>query len=178
MSAKPQILHQEIIASSRLFKIEALHLKFANGQERHFERLARTQHEAVMIAPMLDHDTVLLTREYGAGIEDYNLGLPKGLVETYEDILTAANRELMEEVGYGSNKLSFVKTFTLSPGYMDRSMHLVLAQELYPKKLEGDEPEEIEVIPWRLSEIDLLLQREDFHEARSIAALFLIRELL
>ena len=53
-------------------------------------------------------------------------------------------------------------------------MHIVLAKDLYPKKLEGDEPEAIEVIPWKISNIDALLRHPEFHEARSIAALLLL----
>jgi ADP-ribose diphosphatase len=49
----------------------------------------------------------------------------------------------------------------------------VLARDLYPKSLPGDEPEPIEVVPWRLDAIDELLAREDFNEARSVAALFI-----
>lgn len=178
MPDKPEILTANIIASSRLFAIEALHLQFANGQQRHYERLAASKHDAVMIVPLLDDETILLVREYAAGIEDYHLGFPKGIVEQGEDMLAAANRELMEEVGYGAHHLTLIKKLSLSPGYMDRPMGLVLARDLYVQKLVGDEPEEIEVIPWRLDDVDKLLARQDFHEARSIAALFMIRELI
>jgi ADP-ribose diphosphatase len=54
----------------------------------------------------------------------------------------------------------------------------VLAEDLYPDRLEGDEPEEIEVVPWPLADIASLLQMEDCTEARSIAALYMVRERL
>ena len=47
-----------------------------------------------------------------------------------------------------------------------------------PEKLEGDEPEELEVVPWRLDQLHELVQREDVTEGRSIAALFLARAAL
>ncbi len=177
MKKKPEILESKIIASTRIFQVEEVHLRYANGQERHYERLKGSKEAAVMIAPMLDDDTILLIREYGVGIEDYSLAFPKGIVDPGEDILDAANRELMEETGYGARKLSLLKTMTNSPGYSTRPMYLVLAQDLYEKKLPGDEPEEIEVVPWSLSQSSALLARDDFHEARSIAALFLLRDL-
>ena len=43
---------------------------------------------------------------------------------------------------------------------------------------EGDEPEELEVIPWKLSELHALLGHEEVSEGRSIAALFIAREYL
>lgn len=176
MVKPPKILAIKELAKSALFCIEQLHLRFSNGVERYFERLKPREHQAVMIVPLLDENTVLLVREYGAGINDYFLGFPKGFVEEGETIYTAANRELMEEVGYGAAEFVDLAAMTLSPAYLGHKMHVLLARQLYPQQLTGDEPEPIEVIPWHLDQIDELLARKDFHEARSIAALFLVKE--
>ena len=39
MRQKPTVLAREIVASSRLFRVEELQLRFANGVERTYERL-------------------------------------------------------------------------------------------------------------------------------------------
>jgi ADP-ribose diphosphatase len=57
-------------------------------------------------------------------------------------------------------------------------MIIVLATNLYEQKYPGDEPEEIEVVPWKLDQLPSLLKRADFHEARSIAAMYMVREVL
>jgi ADP-ribose diphosphatase len=85
---------------------------------------------------------------------------------------------LKEEVGYGSRRLRLVGKLSLAPTYMSHQMHVVLAQDLYPERLPGDEPEELEVVPWQLDDLARLVQRSDVTEGRSIAALFLVRELL
>lgn len=175
---KPKILSTEILASTNIFQIEGVHLKFSNGEERKFERLCGHIHDSVMIVPVLDNDTVLLAKEYGVGLDDYYLGFPKGTVLANEDILLAANRELMEEMGYGARKLQLLKSLSSAPAYTTRSMKLVLAMDLYERRLPGDEPEAIEVIPFKLSELDQLMARSDFHEARSIAALYMVRDFL
>jgi ADP-ribose diphosphatase len=54
----------------------------------------------------------------------------------------------------------------------------VLARDLYPDPLPGDEPEPIEVVPWSLDRVDELLGRDDFTEARSIVALYRVRDRL
>ncbi len=89
-----------------------------------------------------------------------------------------ANRELKEEVGYGARRLTPLHELVLSPSYMTNRAHVVLAQELSPERLPGDEPEELEVVPWRLSELHTLLGRADVSDGRSIAALFMAREYL
>lgn len=175
---KPEILSAHIAAETRLFRVEALHLRFANGVERHYERLRSGGRPAVMIIPLLNDHTVLLTREYAAGVERYELALPKGLSEEGETPEQAANRELMEEAGYGARKLTRLKTLTLAPGYLNHRMELVLAEDLFEQRLQGDEPEEIEVLPWSLHELDALFARDDVSEARTIAALLLVRDQL
>ncbi len=174
----PQIHNREVVASSNLFRVEQVDLEFANGEKRQFERMAGSGRGAVMIVPFLDERTFLIIREYAAGTHSYQLGFPKGLIDPGETPLEAANRELMEEAGYGARKLDDIHTVSMAPTFFNAQMNIVLARDLYEKRLPGDEPEPLEVIPWSIDNIDALLAREDFVEARGIAALFLAQKWL
>ncbi|AOE49030.1 ADP compounds hydrolase NudE [Kangiella sediminilitoris] len=179
MSKKlPRIKNQKIIAETRIFAVEELELEFSNGVYRIYERLKAGKYGAVLIIPMLDDNTLLLIKEYAAGVERYELAFPKGLVDPGEIALDAANRELQEEVGYAARELTQMKRITLAPGYLSHKMDVVLARDLYPSKLEGDEPEPIEVVEWKVDELDALLELDEFSEARSIAALHLLQHAL
>ncbi|GAB2721464.1 ADP compounds hydrolase NudE [Halomonas garicola] len=175
---KPQILSCTPVAQSRLFRVEALDLRFSNGEERQFERLGGKGSGAVMIVAMPDPESVLLIREYAAGFEDYVLTLPKGLIDPGEDAVTAANRELMEECGVGARQIEPLCELSLAPNYMRHRMNVLLATDLYDKRLPGDEPEPLVVESQPLDDIDALLARDDFHEARAIAALYIARDRL
>lgn len=175
MPTLPKILKCQQVAKSLLFRVEQLELEFSNGVRRTYERLAGGKTAAVIIVPMLDDDTVLLIREYGVGAEAYELGLPKGKVDAGESHIEAANRELKEEVGYGAKHLELMKCLSQSPNYMQHKTQIVLAKELYEERLEGDEPEPLEVVPAKLSEIERWIAREDLTEARTIAALLLAK---
>ncbi len=175
---KPSVIHSELIASTRIFRVEQRDLQFSNGIKVSYERLVGSDNGAVLIVPMLDDNTVLLIREYAAGVHRYELALPKGKIEPNEPLLEAANREIMEEVGYGSKDLSHLTSLTVAPGYLSHETHIVLAENLYEQKCDGDEPEEMEVVPWQLDRIPELLTHEECTEARSIAALFMVRELM
>ncbi len=172
----PEVLRTEVCAQSRLFTVESIDLRFSNGVETQWERLKGSSRGAVLAVPMLDDDTVLLIREYAAGVERYELALPKGKIDPGETMIEAANREMMEEVGYGARRLTHLDSLTIAPGYLSHTTHIIIGEELYEQRLEGDEPEEVEVVPWKLSNLGELLAHPEMTEARSIAALFMVRE--
>jgi ADP-ribose diphosphatase len=178
MTKKPEVLHRSIVAQSRLFRVESFELRFSNGVERTYERLMPRGSGAVLLVALLDDDTIALIREYGGGVEDYTLTLPKGAIDMGESLRDAANRELQEEIGYGARELIFLKNLTLSPSYMSGGISLVLARDLYPSKLEGDEPEPLELVPWKLSNLPELYARDDFAEGRAVAAIALVQAFL
>ncbi len=178
MSKLPIIHATRLLGEGNRFAVEQLDLEFSNGVRRTYERMHSSGSGAVVVVPLLDDNTVLLIREYAAGLHAYELGLAKGRLERGEDPLLGADRELKEEVGYGARRLDLVGKLSLAPTYMKNQTHVVLARDLYPERLPGDEPEELEVVPWKLDDLATLVQRADVTEGRSIAAVFMVRELL
>lgn len=179
MSQKPKVTSRRRLFKTRIFEVEELHLHYANGSERVFERLRpRPDPQSVIVFPLLDEDTFLLVREYGAGLERHHLALPRGAIDEGEDILACANRELMEEAGYGAGSLTHVRRLALSPNYMGTVTEVVLARDLYEKRLPGDEPEPLEVVPWPLRDMGRLSVQEDCWGALTLSTLFIVREYL
>ena len=117
-----------------------------------------------------------MIREYAAGFHELQLTLVKGAAEPGESLEEAANREMKEEVGFGARELTFIRKLNLAPGHMGFTINVFLAQGLYPESLPGDEPEPPEVVRWPLARLDELIGRDDFREARAIAALCLARQ--
>lgn len=177
MPTKPQILKVNTVAQSQLFKVEAVDLEFSNGVKRTYERLANRGRGAVMIVAINKKDELILIREYAVGIEDYVLTLPKGLIDPGENALQAADRELKEEAGFGAHQLSVLREMSSAPNYMGHKLTAILANDLYPCSLEGDEPEPMEIVFWPLSKLDQLIDSSDVHEGRVIAALCLLQRL-
>lgn len=165
-------------AAGKMLRVEQVDLEFSNGERRTYHRMKPSGLGAVIIVPMLDDETVLLAREYAAGLHHYEIGLPKGRLEEGETILEAAQREMKEEIGYGARHLIELTRLSLAPGYMTHVTYIVLARDLYPEKLDGDEPEELEVVPWPLADLRTLTARDDCTEGRTIAALYIARDFL
>ncbi len=174
----PKITARQLVTKSRFFNIEQIALTFSNGEEREYERMAGSGRGAVMVVPMIDKNTMLLVSEYCAGTHSYELGFPKGLIDSGESPEEAANRELKEEVGYGAKVLIPIREVILAPAFFNAKMTIFLAQNLYEEKLVGDEPEPLDLEKWLLEDYQDLLSEPTFNEARSIAALMLVKDYL
>jgi ADP-ribose diphosphatase len=174
---KPKILNVQDVAQSKLFSIQSVDLEFSNGEKRVYERMRPAKREAVLIIPIID-DHLILIREYAVGIENYELGFPKGAIDPGEIALEAAQRELKEEIGYGANRIIQLAKLTMSPSYFSSKMNILVAQDLYSEKLEGDEPEPLQQVKWPIARMMELLEHPDFNEARNISALFYLERYL
>jgi ADP-ribose diphosphatase len=175
---KPTILATTIVSRTRLFAIEEVHLRFANGVETCYERLLGNPHGGVLLVALNAQGEVLLVREYAVGLHRYELGLPKGGMEADETPLQAGLRELREETGFAARQLDLLGELTLSPGYSSQRTYVVLARDLYAAPLPGDEPEPLEVVPWALARLGELIALPECSEARTLAEMFIAREFL
>lgn len=177
MKKLPEILAIRTIAKTRIFEVQAVDLRFSNGEERTYERLTPQKRSSVMVLPILG-DQLVLIKEYSVGPERYELTFPKGIVDAGEEPIESANRELQEEIGFAARDIRPLRPLYSGPSHMYGIMHTFVAQDLYPSHLVGDEPEPLEMVYYPLAEMDKLLADPHFAEARNLSALFLLREFL
>lgn len=177
MPKKPQILDVTTVARSRLFHIEQVDLRFANGNEACFERLQSHGRGAVLVIPV-DGDDLVLIREYAVGTERYELGFPKGSIDNDEQPAETALRELREEIGMGANDIQLIRRIVMSPAYFNHVTYIVSARGLYADPLPGDEPEPLTVQRWPMERMWELLDHAEFGDGRNQLALYLFADTL
>lgn len=170
-NSKPNILSVKTVSNSRLFKTEEVNIEFASGERVTFERLCGSG--AVMVIAVHENH-VYLVREYAVGVDRYLLGFVKGRLEHGESPQQGANREIQEEIGFAAGKLDYLRKVAVAPGYTNFHTHIVIASDLYPSHLEGDEPEKLEIIKVPLNKLDSLFGRDDFIESRSLLGVYLL----
>lgn len=173
----PEILSIKTIAKSRIFSVQSVDLRFSNGELRTYERLTPQRRSSVMVLPIHEGNLIFI-KEYAMGSERYEMSFPKGIVDQGEQPIESANRELQEEIGFGAKSLVPLRSLYSSPSHMYELMHLFVATDLYPSKLEGDEPEPLEIVRYPLDKMDELLADPAFAESRNLSALFLLRDYL
>tara|TARA_B100001769_G_C22001879_1_gene538405 strand:- start:135 stop:662 length:528 start_codon:yes stop_codon:yes gene_type:complete len=172
----PIIKNKTLISLTKLFKVSKLDIEFPKNINREYEVISGTGSGAVMIIPV-SKKSMFFIMEYAAAIDSYALTFPKGKIDQGEQILDAANRELQEEIGYKSSNLKHIYTIDLAPGYINHQTHIVLAKDLSPSELNGDEPEELEVIEMPLNRIKENLLKYNNIDSRVLASLYIYNNL-
>lgn len=169
-------LSEKIIFQTKLFTIKDTVLQLDNGKEVTYQIMEKA--DTALIVPIDENGNLILVKEFYNAINEYQLGLPKGRIELGLNELETANKELQEEVSYKAEKLDNLGTLTMSPGYLTQKTHVFLAGDLHESKLEGDEPESLEIIKYPFNEFEKLVDQGKLTESRMIAALFLARRFI
>jgi ADP-ribose pyrophosphatase len=69
--------------------------------------------------------------------------LPAGRIDDGETALTAAKRELLEETGYSAQQWKRIMHFYVSPGFLDETMTIYMAQGLREGEAQPEPDEKI-----------------------------------
>ena len=112
---------------------------------------------------------VLLEWQYRHAAEDYLWELPAGRVDEGEEEIAAAKRELIEETGFTAERWQRAFKYFASPGFMDETMAVYLAQSLRRGKAQPEEDESITVRLFSLSDAVQKITRGTIRDGKTIA---------
>lgn len=126
---------------------------------------------AVVIVPIDSKGRILLIKQWRRAVDEIIIELPAGTLEEGEDPLASASRELQEETGFFSRKITPLGGFFSAPGYSNEYLHLFLAEDLHESQLEPDEDEGIDLFPVSVSEAKEMIGSGVIQDAKTVAGI-------
>lgn len=128
---------------------------------------------AVAVVPVLENGDVVLVRQYRYPVEEVTLEIPAGKFEkgSKERPLDCAKRELKEETGYTSKKISHLIDYWPTCAFANEVIRMYVAEDLTPGELSPDEDEFIEKVELPLSEALALIEAGRIKDSKTLIAL-------
>jgi len=116
--------------------------------------------------------SVLLERQYRHAAQDFLWELPAGRIDHGETALAAARCELLEETGYTARRWKRALVFYSSPGFLDETMTVYLAQGLRAGRAQPEADELISARFFPLAAAVRMATRGTIRDGKTLAALF------
>ena len=126
---------------------------------------------AVAIVAVDAEERVWLVRQLREPARKKLVELPAGTREAGEEPLATAKRELREECGLTGGEWRELTAFWTTPGFCREYMHVYLAEGVEPGEAEPDDDEDVEIVRWRVDELESRLA--EVEDAKTLAGLLL-----
>jgi ADP-ribose pyrophosphatase len=166
-----EIVARRQVYAGKIVDIEIQTLRLADGRPAQNEVVL---HRPCVAMVAVDRDNrLVLVRQYRSPAGAELLEIPAGSIDDGEQIETAVQRELQEEIGAKAGRLQRLGGFYVAPGYCTEYIHVYLCEDLRDSRLPADEDEVIEVERLSLSEALERVATGAIQDAKSVTGLLL-----
>lgn len=164
-------IQSEQIFSGRMIDLFVDQVELPNGEYSTREIIRHPG--AVAVIAITDDHKLVMVEQYRKPLERSILEIPAGKLDPGEDPADTAIRELEEETGYTTDKLTFITSFYTSPGFADEILYLYLAEQLKVAKngRETDDDEFVEVFEYGLDELVNFEATQRIHDIKTSYAI-------
>jgi ADP-ribose diphosphatase len=157
----------------KCFSIEQEHHQLPDGRNIEFTTVKHPG--AVIIVPINHSGDLVLVHQYRPAIKQWILEFPAGTLESKEDILNCAKRELAEEVNPKAESWQSLGELLPVPGFCDEVQYLFLAQGLSETAGELDDDEVIEVVTLSIAEFEQKVLNNEIQDGKTLATYLKIK---
>jgi len=166
-----KVTKSENIFSGIVFDVKVDTIKYDSGND---ERREIIHHNGgAVILPITNDGKLILLKQFRYPLQEVMIEAPAGKLEIGEDPLVCATRELTEETGYTSAKITPLGKISTTPGFCDEILYLYLAQDLTAGEHNREEGEYgMEMFEYTLSEADELIKSGELIDSKTIAAIY------
>ena len=167
---KWNIIQDKKVWETPIFSLHQIELLPDKKKEPvHFYRLSAP--EWINVIALTPKNEILLVEQYRVGVDETTLEIPGGMADAHEETLKAAQRELLEETGYGSDQWIKLGETSSNPAIQTNFTHLYLAKDcrkIQEPENDGNEDIQTHIIP--LNRFLELVKNGTIHHAIVLAA--------
>ncbi len=176
MDLREETIESREAFSGRLVKLRVDTVRLPNGRQTTREIVVHRG--AVAAVPLIDSGRVVMVRQFRQAAGEVLLEIPAGTLDPNEDSYACVARELEEEIGYHSGRLTLMFRSYLAPGYSSEMLHTFLAEDLVKVGQHAEEDEFLEVVELPLDEAAAKIISGEIKDAKSICGILMAQRFL
>ena len=174
-----KLLKRNRLYEGKVFNVIVDDVEYPSGNKS-IREVAEHPGGAVALAVFPD-ERIILIRQHRYPFGQFVWELPAGKLESNEDPLRCAQRELGEETGYHASDWRKLTTIYTTPGFCNELLHIYLASGLsqlpHGRKLEqGEETMTVHILP--ISEAIAMIERQEVIDGKTICGILLGERIL
>jgi len=165
-------LNKEItVKSEKVFEGRLINLRVdtVELQNQKYAKREIVEHKgaSAMIA-VNDKEELILVKQFRKAVENFLYEIPAGKINVSEEPIECAFRELKEETGYETKKITKIYEIYSTPGYSNEIIYLFKAEELIYTETNFDEDEDIEILAVSKEEAKKMLETGQILDGKTI----------
>lgn len=133
---------------------------------------------ALGIVPLTEDLYTYLVGQYRYTLDSYSWEIPEGGAENDENLLTGAQRELLEETGLKANKWTELGELYTSNCFTNERGYIFVAEDLTEGEAQPDPTEELEVLKLPFMEAWQMVLEQEIKDSLAITGLMRTYHLL
>jgi len=166
-----KVKKSEIIFKGKVFDLQVDEIEYGSGNKA--VREVAVHPGGSVIVPVKDDGKLIMVKQFRYPFQKFMLELPAGKLDKGEDPLNCAERELKEETGYSSNKISKLGAITTTPGFCSEILHIYLAEDLQEGNHNREEGEYgMEMFEFSLDEIEEKIRNGEIIDSKTICGIY------
>lgn len=172
-----KIKNSEIKFQGKVFDLKVDDIVYDSGNEG-IREVAVHPGGAVVVA-VKDNNKIILVKQFRYPLQKVLIELPAGKLETNEDPMKCAIRELEEETGYSSGKIEKLGSIYTTPGFCTEELHIYLAKDLKSGNHNREEGEfGMQIFEFTLDEIEGKIKTDEIKDSKTICGIYMYKDFL
>lgn len=171
MGKKPRRINRELVYQGTILDIYKDTMDVGNGKIEEWDYVAHRK-GAACVLPVLPDGRILMVHQYRNALERDTIEVPAGARDSVnEDTIVCASRELEEETGYKSGRISYLLSLRTTVAFCNEMVDVYLAEDLVQGEQHLDDAEDIDVCAYELDTLLDMIYKGEIQDGKTVAAI-------
>lgn len=165
-----KVTKSDIIFKGHVFDLKVDKIEYDSGNKG--VREVAIHNGGAVVLPVTNENKIVFVSQFRYPFQKFLLELPAGKLEVGEDPKLCASRELTEETGYTTKKISKLGEIYTTPGFCSEVLYIYMAEDIVAGEHSREEGEHgMEVHEFTIKEVQEKIRNGEIVDAKTICAI-------